>query len=353
MQQLFNETYESLDGLRGLAILFVLYSHLAFFGNFWLWNNNVLFAAGGVELFFVLSAFLLSTQYLGRPAKAFDLGAWLTYASRRALKILPLYFAVLILYYLFKFIITTPESLLKHFAFLEGSNLFWFMPVQFKYYVIFPIIIIPLAYLAMRRRTILFYPFAALSNFLYYCKFGAMEYPEIFKYADILVYLPVFLLGMAAAVLHFQARQIQFASSKKARILCDLLARVLVILIMATILLKAPIFGFYYTYLALLWGLFIFCLLNGPELTRGIFEITPLRYLGKISFCVYLIHLLIFWLVIKYVAAGMLVNIIVALILTLLIGAAVHEFIELPLGNIRDLKKVCSDFISSFILRFT
>lgn len=63
------DSYKSLNGLRGVAVLFVLFSHAA--------NKGLIFFEGfsiagsgsgkvGVYLFFVLSAFLLTDQILKR-----------------------------------------------------------------------------------------------------------------------------------------------------------------------------------------------------------------------------------------------------------------------------------------------
>jgi peptidoglycan/LPS O-acetylase OafA/YrhL len=77
---------DALDGLRGIAILLVILLHLRWIGFGWI----------GVQLFFVLSGYLI-TRLLIRSAVDRPLGTYLKdFYARRALRILPLYFAYLI-----------------------------------------------------------------------------------------------------------------------------------------------------------------------------------------------------------------------------------------------------------------
>ncbi len=91
--------YDALDGLRGLAVLIVIASHLSLLG-FGLVPGLPVGGIGksGVYLFFVLSAFLLTRLLLERtPARFADGRLWVGYAMRRVLRIWPLYLVVLAL----------------------------------------------------------------------------------------------------------------------------------------------------------------------------------------------------------------------------------------------------------------
>lgn len=80
------ERIPGLDGLRGLAVLLVVFYHLNLLGIGWV----------GVQLFFVLSGFLITRQL--RASAGLPLGAYLkTFHGRRALRILPLYYLYLLL----------------------------------------------------------------------------------------------------------------------------------------------------------------------------------------------------------------------------------------------------------------
>lgn len=85
-----------LDGLRGLAVLIVIGSHLSNAG--WLPFPNLSgIGKSGVYLFFVLSAYLLTRAILGRSARELASARyWANYALRRILRIWPLYLVILL-----------------------------------------------------------------------------------------------------------------------------------------------------------------------------------------------------------------------------------------------------------------
>lgn len=79
--------YPGLDGLRGLAVLLVLVQHYFAIGTKYVWGWV------GVRIFFVLSGFLITgILYDTRHAER----RWSVFYIRRALRIFPLYYAVLI-----------------------------------------------------------------------------------------------------------------------------------------------------------------------------------------------------------------------------------------------------------------
>ena len=141
------EHFKALDGLRGIAVLMVLLSHSS--------NANVFFhellnfqkvGKVGVYLFFVLSAYLLDRQIAqaflsGKASKLY----WKNYALRRFLRIYPLFCISLILHGIlnligFKTVIDNSLDIPLHMFLLKGESIFWSIPVEFKYYLISPII---------------------------------------------------------------------------------------------------------------------------------------------------------------------------------------------------------------------
>jgi peptidoglycan/LPS O-acetylase OafA/YrhL len=85
--------FGSLDGLRALAILPVVWHHATPFPLPGIWGKG----PAGVDLFFCISGFLITTLLLREKARTGSnaLGA---FYLRRALRILPLYYAVLLAY---------------------------------------------------------------------------------------------------------------------------------------------------------------------------------------------------------------------------------------------------------------
>jgi peptidoglycan/LPS O-acetylase OafA/YrhL len=159
-----------LDGLRALAILLVLGRHavhpyydaagpvLPIAG----WDAAALLVNGwvGVDLFFVLSGFLIAKHLLARLADPNGLAVG-PYLVKRALRIVPAYYAVLLLVAagvvpMYPF----PQEVLSlrlgyHALFLQDylpANIvvaFWSLGVEEKFYLLAPVILAAVA--AMRR----------------------------------------------------------------------------------------------------------------------------------------------------------------------------------------------------------
>lgn len=161
-----------LDGLRGIAILLVLMRHyihhpsLLLLGPQWGWM--------GVNLFFVLSGFLITTILLrlaDRPR-----GSLKTFYARRTLRIFPLYFLALIVYFSASAWVGTPQpgkTVFLYATFLQafipplithlqivphpawvimGFGVLWSLSVEEYFYVLWA----PLVVWTRARRKILF-----------------------------------------------------------------------------------------------------------------------------------------------------------------------------------------------------
>lgn len=152
----------SLDGIRGLAILMVLCTHL-FWSNYAtggpllrLIGDSLRYGFFGVDLFFVLSGFLITGILVDSLD---DPGYFKNFYSRRALRIFPLYYGVLIALFLitpilslhwrgmgwlFVFYLQTmrPEELSN---FSPGSgiglNHFWSLAVEEQFYLVWPALV--------------------------------------------------------------------------------------------------------------------------------------------------------------------------------------------------------------------
>lgn len=88
--------FPALDALRGVAILLVVFHHIGYFKPVLL---ETLRENGryGVSLFFVISGYLICTLLLRERRRAGRINLWAFY-GRRTLRLLPLYYAVLLLY---------------------------------------------------------------------------------------------------------------------------------------------------------------------------------------------------------------------------------------------------------------
>jgi len=143
-----------LDGIRAIAILWVLAFHLfpdsnAAFNKF---PHLVRLAVGhgwlGVDLFFVLSGFLITGILLESRTKA---AYFKNFYGRRALRILPVYlfaiFAMWIGYHGFsRFFILCLAFManfnnLLHVSYPFGGAVFWSLAVEEHFYLVWPLVI--------------------------------------------------------------------------------------------------------------------------------------------------------------------------------------------------------------------
>lgn len=149
--------YPGLDNIRAIAIVLVLLRHAVHFweqpfdGYFWnFWYNGWL----GVDLFFTLSGFLITYHLLLKWPKRDTKKYIYHYLAKRALRIVPLYIFILavVCFNIVPFFepsnVITPYTLLVHAAFLQDyisyANIIvslWSLGVEEKFYLLAPLLI--------------------------------------------------------------------------------------------------------------------------------------------------------------------------------------------------------------------
>lgn len=138
---------KQIDGLRFIAIFFVLIEHFAtLVGNF--------FKAGfyGVDLFFTISGFLITTILLNAKEPFFT--AYKKFLGRRTLRIFPLYYAVVGLLYIFHHpyvyqYIFNYLTYTYNYAWVKyqigadnSASHFWSLSVEEQFYLFWPILML-------------------------------------------------------------------------------------------------------------------------------------------------------------------------------------------------------------------
>lgn len=130
----------TLDGLRGVAALTVLVGHAANDG----YLPGVLGHGSGqmaVGLFFLLSGFLMAFLYAHRPVT--DMPA---YAVHRLARVVPLYLLIVVISIFaasgpfWTFPISTPGEIARHLFFIHGVDTLWTIPVEIQFYLLFCLI---------------------------------------------------------------------------------------------------------------------------------------------------------------------------------------------------------------------
>lgn len=282
---------ESLDGLRGIAVMLVVCSHTSNVGwHVVPWLDMSGTGKVGVWLFFVLSAFLLTSQLNALAAEnRFDRVALSRYAIARFFRIAPLYICILAWD-----VITARMSAadgLLHAALQKGVGIYWTIPVEIKYYAALPVVIAVYNWICRRDFTafgVVLTVVAAL------CLWFAPPSGTLVNSIELGPYLPVFLIGSFAALAVAKAERRAVPSWLTA---LAILALVLTVPSVMDFLMRqwttfkvAPDeFHPYSPLYAALWIVVLTKTLQSEAWTRFLAS-RPLRIAGRISFSLYLVH---------------------------------------------------------------
>jgi peptidoglycan/LPS O-acetylase OafA/YrhL len=275
---------DALDGIRGLAILFVLFAHLSI-KNITLLKGVRLAGIGsgqiGVYLFFTLSAFLLTRQLI----KLYDddlrtSWVWLNYFTRRILRIFPLYTVVLLSIYCGS-IYHVPyafnafphfgtKDVLAHLLMLDGRFHLWTIAVEVKYYFLLPLFVFLFVFL-FKRSVLRIILITVLISVVASILASDEGYP-------ILGYLPIFLFGSLFAIINEWYQKIDKKIPQK----------------IFTIL---GISRIYMPYWGILLGSFVFIVTNENHVITKLLSSKAIRFIGIISYSAYLWH----WFILEFI----------------------------------------------------
>lgn len=335
----------SLDGLRAVSILLVLLFHT----NTILWTS--LNGWVGVEIFFVISGFLITTLLIREEAK-FGRVSLAAFYVRRSCRIFPLYYAALAAYVVLYLVLgfRTDGGALKSALpyYLTYFNDFthwakngtpfqqsWSLGVEEKFYLVWPALAFALWW--SRRRGRLLLALAAALVVLPLWALGASGHYA--PYSNIMV-------GCALAVaLHNRRlydRLIRFSRSRLH--LLAIAAAVGAVAISG----QVPNVGRIVLPFFVAWAMVGFVTQQSP-LCR-LLDSRPMVYVGQRAYGIYLVHLLVLLFVgtatahlfpsVQFDAVGhplsrvyevTAIRIVVALALSLAAAEAMHRWIEAPM----------------------
>ena len=318
-----------LDGFRGLAVLFVLLAHSSFAGFDPLGIDFNHFGSVGVYLFFVLSAYLINRQMLeALAAQRATPKFWLRYALRRVLRIYPMYLLALIASYVlyangFGGPIHDVDGILKHLSLTEAKGVFWTIPVEVAYYLISPLIVLALWPLYRVRPWLAMLVLLTATLALWYTRFLHLPMPLFLRFAPVLAFGT--LLAMAQRHLRLPGG----------------IGLALFALILTTVP-SAPrvLFGTstfhaypYTVAYGLAWALILYQALYHEVALSALGRFKPLRYLGTLSFSIYLLHLPVLSLCQALLPVAWVMPAFVAG--TLLASFLTFTFVERPMAQIK------------------
>lgn len=289
-----------LDGLRGLAILLVISFH--YFGFI------KIFSLGwaGVDLFFVLSGYLITSRlyFLKKQKKFFS-----SFYKNRALRILPVYFATLLIFFtvinfilpnknfdVFKYYNSNWWSFLLFFQNWTFINQmpypdhllhFWTLAVEEQFYLIWPLFL----FIFLDSKKIYFITILVLIIIIFFRCTLYLQYPGLSDYQhyfyNTFCRMDSFIIGGLLFLLQ------QKKNLKELEIYLLIPIIFLVAGIYFTNTKQANIFittaG--YTFLAIFFaGIINFITLNPKSILSKFFRMGWLRFTGKISYGLYIFH---------------------------------------------------------------
>lgn len=296
-----------LDGLRGMAILMVVCYH--YFPGSILCN----FGWSGVDLFFVLSGFLITGRLLPYLS---DKKILQKFYRNRFLRIVPLYFCFLILFFLCWFLLTSKETLhsfrfynehwWQFFLFIQNwvfifnfplqathLNHLWSIAIEEQFYLIFPLFIL----LIRNQKRLVTIGFALLfvillTRCIYFNWFLANNENDKI-YWNTFLRMDSLLMGFILYVL-FQKKNILLKIHRAIKYLSWATIILLAggIVFYKTAKIENPFlttFGF--TLIAIMYGYLLYVTLLKRNIFLNALTLNGfLRYTGKISYGMYIIH---------------------------------------------------------------
>lgn len=316
------------DGLRAIACLIVLFFH-AVAGNlpemFWLLKGT---ARIGVWLFFVLSAFLLTTRLLANPLSVSSL---IKYTVDRFIRIVPLFVLAAFLYFLFGMIgITTVENFWLTITMQRSAGHLWTIPPEMGFYVVLPVLVFVLELI---RRSL----GAKLSVILLILSLAAwlFVWPTHGRGDDYtLPYLIVcFGLGTLAAYAH------KFLPRIEDNTAVNLVTAAILGMVAYSAFLKSPLYGDPTNSLidkqvefAAFWAVITFAMYSRSHAWSRALSFKPLSALGQAIYSTYLFH----WFFMEWFAVnGAWWGIPLSIILSLITGWMGYKLLENPLNSVR------------------
>lgn len=324
--------FSGADGIRGLACLMVLCAHVP--GFFFPEIARYFSGTGkfGVWLFFVLSAFLLTSKFLRTGFSVTELTG---YSVGRFLRIIPLFFLVVFIYWYFGSAgILTSEDALKAVTFKQGYSHLWTIPVEFKFYFFLPFI----AYLFVTAERLLGQMAVLLLaiGLVVAHQFVRPYWDTPENSISTAWYIPSFVFGCYAAVSIGSVRK--YVTPKTATLVALFVAFAFLCLSPGgrNALLGMPFDGWLmnkFIFLSFLWMLFILFLADGKGWGGELMRMTFFRRLGAWSYSIYLIHWL-FYQKLSLIQQGGLYA-VGAVLGSVAAGASLYILIESPIERFR------------------
>lgn len=288
-QQISRPYFPALDGVRAIAALMVMVCHFCQFSGM---RGPWIIGQTGVDLFFVLSGFLITTILLLAPAE--DWSEIRTFYVRRTLRIFPLYYGFLLLSAAFGsvaslwFWVYLQNIPLKLGIPVIGPGHFWSLAVEEQFYLIWPFLVF-------------FLPRKRLVKTLWSIVAMALLFRILIEAFHVRSYILVTFSrfdGLAAGAL--LATYYQRGILQRHRRLLSVVA------VISFVAIGIDWWKFHgqgngwheaskFTLVTALYASVVgYLLISGPILANRILRLKPLRFIGKVSYGLYVFHPAVF-----------------------------------------------------------
>ncbi len=337
------ERIPQLDGLRAMAILMVFATH-AFHAPL-LWT--------GVDLFFVLSGYLITRILLGLKEQREQRGYWIPFYWRRACRILPPYAVFLVvigctfavdwrhLWYWYAFFMAN-MVVAFHKGGIDAMTPLWSLAVEEQFYLFWPWVV-----LFCRKRTII----RIAAGAILICPIlRALATPFFTNHFPIYCLTPfrTDALAMGAFVAVSELQDPGWIAGKRrlaAGVSCAAFALLGILSFLPSFRTGANSVVFntvgYSLSTLFFGGTLVFVLGMRGGLLQNLLSWAPARYLGRISYTFYLYHLAVFIKIEQYVHVRFL-NQAVSFAITFILADLSWRFMESPILRRRTQKEKAS-----------
>ncbi|AUW42528.1 acyltransferase family protein [Rhizobium leguminosarum] len=312
----------SLDGLRGVAALLVVEAHIGFIFPITA-PHLVTLGDEAVGLFFALSGFLMAHLYGSRPVTRENV---LDFLVSRFARIYPVYLAAVVFVAMLSIMqnldfvqpIVGVTDFARHVFLLGSSGVFWSIPPEIQFYLLFPVLWLCLAQPQRYSGVIVGLAVVVIVD-------GLVELPG--PGIMLVSKLPYFLFGAIAGVMH---------SYWKGWI-PSALTGILTLFLLAVFFTYRHILSgfspeFWSLQSAVAAAVIVALVARQPPIAAHVLAAAPVRFLGKISFSLYLFHVPIMFL--ARLTFGALLPEPALIVVTLFVAAVgawfIHETIEVP-----------------------
>ncbi len=314
---------QALDGVRGIAVLFVLLAHTKVPG----FDGQ---GSMGVYLFFALSGFLLTMPLVKWEQAESKLGFLRNYFIRRFMRIIPMYYSLLAGLVVF----TSRDSswFAKHALFISADDHLWSIRQELIFYLILPFVFLILG--KLKERVVAGVVGLGVMGFLVerFLVFVWEEYQ--FPWAGEPLYPAIFLYGVLASVLWIKGK-VQLPSWYGVVLLGVLLAsnrETLNWLLSFTTFSqfeKSP--GWLNpNFFGVLGALFVLAAVNAGGLLKRVLEYPLLRLCGVLGYSMYLLHWFVFRTLFEFGVPWGVLLFGATFLVTVLLSLITYRYIERP-----------------------